>query len=269
MIVVYYTNCQFIGIDIFLKDILKYEKYYIENYSLIKNKGNIPIDIIQKADIFIYQPIDKKHGIYSTDISIENNILSHIPPHCKKISFPYIYNSALWILIPPNDSDTNIGNISNVEKYTNSQPIEKLKAQGYLLDEIIEMYRSGNIDFNYQERFDNSIKILKEKETICNVKISDFILKNIKKHKLFFTQNHPNTCIFIHCVNQILSILNYNEYYPDEFQFPDNLINLPGVNYHTSYDIKYWNFDYQVDKDLIDDELYIKHIKSIYNNYII
>lgn len=103
---------------------------------------------------------------------------------------------------------------------------------------------------------------MKKKEELCDVKIAAFIEKNIRKHKLFFTQNHPTTCVFIHCVNQILSKLGYNHKY-NEFSFPENICNLPGECPHTSYDFKYWNFEYKIDN--INNDWYVKHIKNIYN----
>ena len=125
---VFYTNCQYRGLDYFIKNhINKIETKHIENYSLIKNKNQIPVDILKQADIFIYQPIDKKHGIYSTDTSVENNIMSYLSPNCKIISFPYIYNSSLWILVPPAHVDGYIGNYLDINKYINRYPIEKLR----------------------------------------------------------------------------------------------------------------------------------------------
>jgi len=265
--IVYYTNCQYSGIDFFLKKYIKnIETLYIENYTLIKNKNKIPVDILKNANIFIYQPIDKKHGIYSTDTIIENNIMSYLTPNCITISFPYIYNSSLWILIPPANIDGYIGNYPDIDKYINKESIEKLKIQGYSLDEVLVMYFNGKIDFDYENRFNKSIEILKKKEEICDVKVATFIEKNINKRRLFFTQNHPTTCIFIHCVNQILSILGHDHKY-DEFAYPENIVKLPGEWPHTSYDIKYWNFEYK--NNNINNNWYIDHIINIYNNYII
>lgn len=266
MNIVYYSNCQYRGLDYFLqKTIPGIKKTHIENYTFIKQKKELPIDILREADIFIYQPLDKKHGIYSTDASIENNIISYLPLKCKTISFPYIYNSSLWILIKPANIDGFIGNYSDMDKYINRKPIEHLKQKGCSLNEVLQMYSEGKIDFDFENRFNNSIDILKEKEKITDVKISTFIEENIRKHKLFLTQNHPTTCIFVHCVNQILSILGYNTTIYDEFSYDENIIKLPGSWPSTTYDIEYWSFKYDINN--IDNNWYVPHIKNIYNNY--
>lgn len=266
MNIVYYSNCQFRGIDYFLKKIYHDIKtFHISNYELITNQKVIPVDIIKNADVFIYQPIDKKHGIYSTNSDIENNIMSYLHPKCKTISFPYIYNSALWILIPPAIIDSNIGGYGKKSEYINSYSIDKFRLEGYSLEQILKLFSQNQIDFDYENRFNKSIETLKKKEELCDVKISEFIVQNIRKHRLFLTQNHPTTCVFVHCVNQILSLLDTNYKY-DEFAYPDNVVELPGEWPHTSYDIAYWNFEYRVSN--ISNKWYEKHIINIYNKTI-
>lgn len=263
--IVYYSNCQYAGINYFLQISVPnyYNIFHLENYGLIKEKKSIPVDKLKEADIFIYQPIDKRHGIYSTDVTIENNILSHLSSTCKLISFPYIYNSALWCLIPPANIDGYIGEYPNIDKYVNREPIEKLKLQGYTLDEVLRMYSNNEIDFDYENRFENCINILKNKEENCDVTVSDFIVKHIGSIRLFFTQNHPTTCVFVHIANQVLSILGYNVKF-DEFAFPENICNLPGEWPTSSSDMTYWKFKYQCN---IQDIWYIPHITNIYQNY--
>ena len=262
--VVFYSNCQGQGLKYFLSDTIKEACFIIiYNYDIINEKGVIPVDILGKTDIFIYQPIDERHGEYSTDRSVENNILNHLPEHCKCISFPYIYNSSLWCIVSPAIIDGYVGDYPDMNKYINSEPIEKLKEQGHTLDSVIDMFMSGKIDFNYEERFNKCMNILRKKEKDCDVKVADFIEENIKKHKLFFTQNHPSSYVFVHCVNQILEILGYENRY-DVFGYARNIVNLPGVLNHTSHDMKYWKFEYRVKTN---DKWYIPHIKKIYNNY--
>ena len=78
---------------------------------------------------------------------------------------------------------------------------------------------------------------------------------------VFYTQNHPTMCVLVHCVNQILSLLGHDIKY-DEFAYPDNILGHSEYP-HSSYDIKYWNFEYKVDN--MDDNWYIKHIINIYD----
>lgn len=265
--IVIYSNCQGKGISYFLKKVIPESKItIIENYDIIKNNKEINKDILQKADIFIYQPISENHNKYSTSINIKNNILNHLKPECKKIAFPYIYNDSLWIIIPPAIIDNYIGNYNESNKYINTLPIEKLKSEGKTIDEIIELYKNNAIDFNYKERFDNSIKILKEKEQLCDVIVSDYIEENIKNEKLFFTQNHPTTSIFIHCVNQILDLLKIDHKFKKE-NYKENEINLPGSWIHTQYDINYWSFNYDVKLEkYFGENHYIQHIRNIYDS---
>tara|TARA_B110000208_G_C11775468_1_gene431866 strand:- start:1137 stop:1937 length:801 start_codon:yes stop_codon:yes gene_type:complete len=264
MKICFYSNCQFKGIHTYLSTKLDYDYDHVENYILIKNKRTIPVDILKSADIFIYQPIDSRHGIYSTDINIENNMMSYLSPKCKKISFPYIYNSALWILIPPSLSDSMIGNYGEAGKYINSEPIETLKIKGHSLDEVLEMYSNGKINFDFENRFNKCIKILKDKEELCDIKVSDYIINNVRSKKLFYTQNHPSSHVFIHCVNQILKILLINDLY-DVNQIKKGDIIGSGCWCSTSYDINYWKFTY---KEIPNDDKYIGHIKNIYNKFI-
>ena len=99
MNIVFYSNCQCRGIKYFLEEYLKNKNIIVNfielenNYQMIKNNSLLPVDILQIADIFIYQPIEKKWNIYSTDENIPNNIISYLKKDCIKISFPYIYNS--------------------------------------------------------------------------------------------------------------------------------------------------------------------------------
>ena len=82
--------------------------------------------------------------------------------------------------------------------------------------------------------------------------------------KLFYTQNHPSSHIFIHCVNQILQILSI-----------DDLCNVNQVKKcdiigsgrwsSTSYDINYCKFTY---KEIPNDGKYIGHITNIYKKFI-
>jgi len=267
MNIVFYSNCQGNGLKFFLEKVFKNSNFYIiKNYELIMYKRPLPKKILNSADILIYQPLINK-GIYSTD---SDNMLSLLPKKCIKISFPYIYNDSLWILLQKNSDRVLFDKIYLNKDFTqneiiNKESIEILKERGMSLNEVMVLYRKGKIDFKFEKRFNRSISILKEREQKCDIKVADFILENFKKHKLFLTHNHPTTCVFIHCVNQLLSILN-NDTCFNLFEYNNNVVKLPGTPFpHTSYEKKFWNLSYN--DDFQNDEIYIDIIKYIYHSY--
>ena len=260
--IVFYTNCQSMGIihnlELNMKEI---SMCRITNYQYINNKINLPTNILNECDIFIYQPIDKRHGIYSTEKG-ENNIMSYLKPECLKISFPYLYNSGIWGITKDaidKDDGTECGNRDS---------IAKLKSKS--LEEVIDMYRANKIDFNYKSRFEMSLSKLQEKEKKCDIHVSEFIKNNIKTNKLFFTQNHPTPYLFAFVSNQILELI--------KIKFIQNMTNTQYIftNYNelcngpkwpiSKNDIDFWNFTYIQDAEEDADNYYIELITKYYNN---
>jgi hypothetical protein len=263
-----YANCQYAGIGYFL------HKYFseisainnlrincIENYKLIKHQGAIDGTAFKQADIMIFQPIHSRHGKYSTDPEVEDNILTLLTPECEVLSFPYLYNPSFWCLIPPANIDGFVGDYAGIDTYLNKQVIESLKHAGCSLEDTLKLYDEGALDFKYQERFTSSLKILEQKEANLNIKASKFIAENCRTKRLFFTQNHPTTHLFIHCANQLLELLGTN-YQFDSGEFPENVARLPGQWPHSNYDRAFWNFKFQIDYG--GDAWYRQHIKKIF-----
>jgi len=196
-----YATCQGLGLKHYLGYYYNFNKITVlHNYMIVKNSEPLNLKLLKNTDIFIYQEMPRKWGKYSTDESLDNNILTNLKNTCIKISIPYVYCDWLWSVVKVlvRDSTTNFDNInSNTElecKYINIDYIETLK-KTYKLEEIIKLYDNNKLDFDYEKRKLNSINILKKKEETCMVKISDFILKNYKKNELFFTHNHPSYII--------------------------------------------------------------------------
>ena len=86
--------------------------------------------------------------------------------------------------------------------------IEKYKSSGYSLDKILELFDKGELNFNQYTRFKKSLEYLINREKICNIKVSNFILKNYKDYKLFNTQNHPNGILGSYVAKKICELLN-------------------------------------------------------------
>lgn len=267
--VVIYTNCQFLGIQYFLGRYYKsmgknVRMTHLENYILIKNQGALDPSMLASADVFIYQPIAARHGIYSTSSDVEGSVVSYLSDDCEKIAFPYIYNSAMWCLVPPAIADNLIGGYGEYDQYLNKEVIEELIDSGHSLKQILKMFRRKQIDFKYAERFKQNIEILEEKEKQCDLVVSDYIVENVRKRKLFLTQNHPTTCVFIHCVNQILEKLGA-DYSFNADDFPDNVAGFSKGWPQSKNDLEYWQFTYS-DVRVVD-KFYRKHITRMYDRY--
>ena len=209
-----YANCQGRAIETFLlkNDTFRdsYEVKILENYKMIEEQSALPVDLLQKAKLFIYQPVHSRHGSYATDY-IKRQLL----PSCRTISFPYLYNDGLWPLFEEG------------ETIKGEEIIVRLMERGFSLAKIINMFCAEQIDFEIDRRFQRSIAILKQKEQATDVKVTEYILTNLGKEKLFLTQNHQTTAFYTYCVNQMLLKLGYNslntetKYHPNEAQLPD------------------------------------------------
>ena len=190
-----YANCQGGALNVFLQKSDEFSSRYqtkiIENYSLIANGSALPVNSLRRADLFIYQPVAAKHGIYASD-----NLKKYLPPKCLTISFPYVYNDALWPLFEEGT------------KIKGKEVIVSLIEQGFSLKKIVELFRAGQIDFQFERRFRESIAILRAKEAVTSVKTADFIIENLGIMKLFLTQNHQTSILYIH---SLLSGLLFNK----------------------------------------------------------
>lgn len=192
---VIYGNCQERGLDVFLRKSKPFQEQYdihvFENYAMILGNIPLPVDILKRANLFIYQPLANRHGIYAS-----NHVKSLLSPQCKTISFPYIYNSALWPLFK--DDQEMVG----------KEVIVALMEKGLTLKRILDKFCAGDIDFQFERRFQETMEILRSKEAATDVKVADFIVSNLSTERLFLTQNHPTGTLFFHCVNQILTALD-------------------------------------------------------------
>ena len=260
MKIIFYTNCQSMGIiPNLILNIKNIEIYRITNYHYINHKQNLPIEILNQCEIFIYQPIDKRHGIYSTEKDQEKNIMSYLKPECLKISFPYIYNSGIWGITKDaidKDDGTECGNRDAIHNLKN-----------YSLEKVIEMYKKNMIDFNYKSRFESSLNKLQEKEKKCDIKVSEFIKNNIQNHKLFFTQNHPTPYLFAFISKNRLDIIK-RHYSLKDFSYTFAEENeLSGIRWPISKsDIDYWKFTYIQSPEIDADNYYIELITKYYHN---
>lgn len=270
MKVLFYVNCLNWSIRYYLSKKYKDIEYdEIPTYQFVggwddKDPWEINEEQLKWADVFIYQKMDKKFGIRSTDPSIEYNMLTHLRPDCIKISIPYIYNDVNWITFPPAIGDGNVGGWGDTSRHSNSESILKLKRRGYSLKQIQDLHLMKMMDWDIPGRVKKYYDELDRRDETLDVKSSDFIKEHIRNHQLFFTQNHPTSILPGHLSNQIFEILG-TSHRDDPFGHPLTVTHIHGGSYtHSLYDQKFWNFKFPVK---YSDELFLPVIKKIYESY--
>lgn len=185
----------------------------IGNFVVIKEQRELPYADIEAADLFIYQPTADKHGVYST-----REILKHLKPDCKTISFPYIYNYAFWEVLVFADGDYAVGHSGTQYAHLNHKPITRLKEKGMSYPEIEHLIRTNQLDWDFEERYRMTQTILREKEAICDIKVADFIDTHHKDRLLFYTQNHITTFFLKYLADEMVRLLG-----EDPSLFPHSL----------------------------------------------
>lgn len=253
-----YSTCQGEGIKHYLRYYIKSDSIVVvRNYQLVFNKNPNELDnfrrLLRDTTIFIYQEMPTKWDVYSTDSSVKNNVLSYLPNQCIKIAIPYVFASWYWGIGKTllRDVTYNFDKIDDETEsrtiYYNKDVIVSMK-QIHNLDSILRLYDDNKINFKYEERMNNEMNILRLKETTTDVKVSDFILKNYKKTKLFLTPNHPSHVILIEIARQILEKLNVDvsEFYK---MTETDVYNLGGDWTFSTHDKTFHNFEFNLNCD--------------------
>ena len=269
MNIIFYSNCQSIGLKYFLENKFPSNYVRLENFKFFENNLPLPINILKNADIFIFQFTNKSHGIYSTDPTSELNIFKYLKPSCIKIGFPSIFQNSFWPLF------------SGFEHKSNSAGLDIIKElkKNYSLDEILNKYDNNEINFNLKKRFNECESYTKNLEQfyILNsnyynynvIEITPFIRNNYKKYKLFLSHCHPTTYVYVYITNKIIEILNNKLNLNLELY---NIFNreyiidiIPGIDPYTFQDSKYIIQELNVEYINNTNENYFKNIiKSMY-----
>jgi len=262
-ICIIFGNCQCSGVKKFLEFSNFYNKYEIHqfaNWQMIENNDLLPIQIIKKANLIIYQPLSDIYNCYSTNKNNKKSFFNLLKNECQTISFPRIHNNAFFPIFHKNSAKKILyGTVNN--KFNN-------------LNELIYLYDNNKLDFDFENRMKINNEISLNKENNCDVKIIDFINKNIDKKKCFLTQDHPTSFIFNEVTRQICNIIDL-EYDYNKVNFidenitclEDSVYSNPSNQYPISrYSINYFNFKYINNEDSWANDFYRNNLTNFYYN---
>jgi hypothetical protein len=236
-----FGNCQGGAVKQFLEFSNFYDIYNVNTYAnweMIKNNESIPIRYLQSADLVIYQPLTDVHNCYSTNKNNPESFFNILKDTCNTIAFPRIHNNAVFPIFKKRKYGNEIyGRINN-----------KVSC----IDELMYLYDNNLIDYDFTNRMLENYEISKKKEADCEVKIIDFITKNVHKEKLFLTQDHPTSFVFSEVTRQICDILELDYNVEKGNACPENMVGLPDSVHDredkqypiSRYAIDYFGFEY-------------------------
>ncbi len=257
-----YGNCQ---ISDYIYRILKGESSFASEYEIIPYVNhdrsnyitlkNIDENHLRECDLFIYQPLGENHGVYST-----SNILKYLKEECIALSLPYIYNSAMYTVYFEQATERwSVTSLIN----TGWREIMKLILDEKSENEVMELYDSHSLNFYFEERFKECISNLQNRELECDIAVSDFILSNFEKKRLFLTQNHLTRFFYVEIVNSIFKKLGMEVLLPSHPESDDHIIEAECVI--DSYNSSHYNFGF---RHSIKNEETKNKIKKFYTFFV-
>lgn len=204
MYILIYGNCQGGALYRYLQKYTSFTIDYMVNYDYIDKQLPLPIELLSRCDVFIYQPIEDFRGIYSTE-----HIMTLLQPKCQCISFPYLF----FLGYAPDEQDyskkaltISAGYPYGRWPYDNSKIIELLSSEKHLTvpDIINYIQRDDFISQDYLiERTQYSLETLRHKEHNCTIQVADFIEREYTRELLFYTRNHPTNILLDEVFRQI------------------------------------------------------------------
>jgi hypothetical protein len=250
--VLIYATCQGTMLHSFLNSCEQFRQQFdivdsIHNYELIRTNRNFleqnnQSELIKSVDVFVYQPLDNSYGANATDF-----LLAQLKPGAIAISIPYVVNTSFWPVItaPTVDFDDNWHHPQTITK--NSEVIDCLIEQHLGVQDILTLYNSRQINFDYTQRYQSTMNTLQKKEQNTTVKVHDYIEANHKKIKLFTYPSHPTYFIIAHMANQILQCLGLDavNYIGDTDHLYHPPIHLPYVTSAQSA----FGFEFELDSN--------------------
>lgn len=194
MKLVSYANCQLFGVLHFLKQSKlagHCEFKHYNNFQIILREQSAA-DLFEdsaQADIFVFQPTP---AIQYCELSTEQMIESVVPNGALKISVGYGFNHGLFPIV------------HHGQWQTGRQVLQLAKDDPATLRIA---YDHGTLKFDCALRFIACLNEQARREKAIDIKMSDFILAEFQKQKLFICENHPASAYLAELARRVLRFI--------------------------------------------------------------
>jgi hypothetical protein len=210
-----YGNCQNYPLSLILQSSPEFSRIYeeipINSVHLLNPDEDEKVrEIVSKLDLFIYQPVADGYRGETRKLGTKY-LLSFLKNGARAISFTVayfpVYNPEAVYFVDQNG--TGILGVPGLPCDLHDLNILKAFHHGLTWQECVAYIQKGNI--YTREMLTNclseSLSRLREREKVIDVRILDFVEKNWRDQRLFFTINHCSNSILFHEANQILDLL--------------------------------------------------------------
>ena len=198
------------------------EHYFIYPIPQVQYLINAKIseDLLDNVDIFIHEDIqvDNSIGYYVSD----EYMYSKLRPDVKNIIIPHLFGLGSF-MFPQSEYNPSLCRWAGSKNITcfvsRDRIIDSAILNGYDLKSIKGLIKEQVFsEEEIKNNFEYYISKIKERENAWSFRISDYILENYKKEKLFYDQNHPTNSLLKEISIRILQELGIQEkdLYADE-----------------------------------------------------
>lgn len=230
-LLLFYANCQADGVEWFIRktplaDQLEIKTWHNWRVLMLEEPLARLMADAARAAIFIYQPCK---GYICTDgvtVPTTDEIIARVlRPDCVKISFSYVYNTGPFPILKYAKGPD--GFITGQCVRSEAKAFPKW---------LLESYDAGTLNFDCALRFAECLAEQSRREETTDIKMAPWILQNFQSQKLFLTQNHPTSALFVELAVRILWQLGVNWPHGERMPTPtsihwttENEANLPGA----------------------------------------
>lgn len=140
--------------------------------------------IIKQADALIYNPVDASYPHLSSE-----SVVRRVPEHCKLASFAGPHHGCWWLICP----------------FFGEEGVVAMLTDGFTPQEIFRSIENKVFNPKFKERFEQQMAWLKGYQHATDVRLTDFILEEYQKCKMFFTFNHPSCHLLAFAADECLA----------------------------------------------------------------
>lgn len=213
-IAIIYGNCHAASVKEALCHSRKFNSIYgfypLKPIQEIKADGGVDTQVFERCDLFIHQCI-RKENAYGVSYA-SDNYLRKLSLKCKVIGIPNLYGIPKFLF--PQTSlekpiiweENNYFPVRDCYIDTNYSKMSQKELYDMLSDE--NLICAADIRTDYESFYEKVV--MREKE--WDVKIVDFLKKQMPERKLFYDLTHPTREVIAYITQRVLRILNMDDF---------------------------------------------------------